>query len=136
MLRRVAVSLVLVAAACGESREEKDFERIERVCEGLTTSGATLDSSAIELRFSTFVPFGPDCGAVAPMASNDTCGEGTAENPVCRAFWVWYPRDPGLCEPTGCCLICEARVTQADLDENSGEAKVCAARFLRGQLCP
>ena len=105
-------ALVALAAACGNSREEKVIDEIEAACFGLTAPGTTLDA--------------------AP--SNDTCAPAQGDAP-CATFWYFFTST--VCSSAGgCCQICEARVLQSDLVQNDLGAAVCGSRFYRKQPCP
>ncbi|WP_049768592.1 hypothetical protein [Anaeromyxobacter sp. Fw109-5] len=141
--RPLALALLLVSAACGKSREEEEFDRVAAECRALVAEGATLRDAQQKFPRSGDLPIvgGPVCIAqLAPMGGNDTCAPSSQENPQCQVFFYWYPVDPGLCEVSGCWLVCEMRVMRQDPawgdNPSALDAKICASRFLRGQPTP
>jgi hypothetical protein len=137
--RPLALALLVVSAACGKSREEEEFDRLAAQCRALVAGGATLRVAG--QMFEPNLIGGPVCIAqLASMGGNDTCPASSSENPQCQVFYYWYPVDPGLCEVSGCWLVCEMRVMRQDPgwgdNPSALDAKICASRFLRGQPTP
>jgi len=138
-LRLVATAVLLLAAGCGSSREEQEFDRIAEECRGFVGASATVRTA--DRAFPQAIRTAPVCIAqLAPMGRNDTCPGSTSANPQCQVFYYWYPSDPGLCEPGGCWLVCEVRVMRQDPAwgeaGSSLDATICASRFVRGQPSP
>lgn len=134
-----AITLNLLGAGCGSSREERAFDRVAEACRGLVAAGATVRDA--DRAFPDALRSDPICIAqLAPMGGNDTCPASSSANPQCQVLYYWLPSDPGLCEPGGCWLVCETRVMRQDPAwGDSGtplDAKICASRFLRGQPTP
>jgi hypothetical protein len=140
-LAALALALVLGTAACGSSRQEREVDRLADECRALVPAGATVRDA--DRTFGSGANFvgGPFCNPLlAPAGGNDTCPASSAENPQCQRFYYWLPTDPGLCEPGGCWVVCEARVMRQDAAWGGTgtflDAKICASRFLRGQPPP
>ena len=127
-------ALVAVAAACGNSREEKVIDEIEAACFGLTAPGTTLDAALIAMRGAN-ARRDPRCDStLVSLPSNDTCAPAQGDAP-CATFWYFFTST--VCSSAGgCCQICEARVLQSDLVQNDLGAAVCGSRFYRKQPCP
>ena len=130
--KRAVAAALLLAAACGKSKEERLFDQLAQICTQLAVEGTSFGQAQNAL--SGGLQDGPFCsGSLTPAGSNDFCGEISAENPVCQVFYFWLSGDPDACD-NGCC-VCEIRVLQANLEGQGDDAPVCAARFLRGQPC-
>jgi hypothetical protein len=135
----LAPALLLLVAACGQSKQAKLFAEIESLCDSAVASGWTLAQAEIELRGADVRSALPVCSATTgnlPPPNTDSCGTASAENPVCSVFFEWVASDSSLCNPGGgCCLLCEVRVKKTDLDAKGGNAPLCASRGAQGQFC-
>jgi hypothetical protein len=134
----LAPALLLLAAACGKSKQAKLFDQIVQDCGAVAANGLTLDQALIQFRgaeLQSILQCRTDLGNLPPP-NTDTCGTPSAENPVCDVFLEWAATDNNLCNPGGgCCLLCEIRVKQSEFQAKQGEAPVCASRAAQGQIC-
>ncbi len=131
--RASLAALVVLAVACGNSREEDAVDEAEALCVGLTAPGTTLDAALIAMRGADGRSNARCDTTLGPLPSNDTCAPAETDA-RCATFWIFFTTS--VCSPGGgCCQICEARVVQSDLDQNGLGASVCGSRFYREQPC-
>jgi hypothetical protein len=135
---KLAPLLLVLALACGESKQAKLFKQIESDCASAAANGWTLIqavesfSGADVSNYPAILLSETDLGALNP----DTCGTASPTNPVGRVFWEWAATDTSLCNAGGgCCLISEVRVKKSDTDVKGTNAPICASRALSGQVC-
>jgi hypothetical protein len=140
-LARLVVFALLLALGCGKSRQERALDEIGRRCESF--AGTRLGDADRELlRNQPFDRLSPGCDPRLASIAGGTCTESTQENAQCQIFYYWYAgADPGLCSPIGGCFAkCELRFMQNDPDAvasgNLDDSKICASRWLEGQLYP
>lgn len=132
---RTAVAPLLALLACGPSAEEKLFDAVRDVCNGLVASGATVQEAV--QRFG-----GPAATLECTLAPQQPLQEGVDQcdyqaSRVCQVFWVRYAYDQSLCGPPGlggCYYWCEVRVPGA-VDPPPVDTVVCGAWFVSGQPC-
>ncbi len=138
--RLVAVLACAAALACGKSRQQRAFEQLQSICEGLVAQQTTL-AQAEQAMNSVQYESGFRCPTgdvlLAPL-SGGTCPAQSASNPECAFFFEWQSTDPGLCNPQGgCCFLCEVRVMKGSITQSDAGAStpICASRWVGGQFC-
>jgi hypothetical protein len=135
--RRFFVAVLLVAAACGSSREEERQDRIREICDGLV--GQTVRFGEESLSSQARIPerIDPCRTDWTELSSNDVCAydEATA---FCLVGWNFVSNDPNACSSRGCYYACLVHVSEADLVANrdTGQIPICASRFVSGQPLP
>jgi hypothetical protein len=146
--RLVAVLACAAALACGKSKQEKAFDQIGTICNGLVAEGATLAQAFQQTGINDAINAGvglassaPACGTetllLAPFAG-DQCPAQSVANPECEVIFEWQTTDPGLCSSQGgCCFLCQIRVMKGSITtaDNGASTPICAARWLSGQFC-
>lgn len=147
-LGRLAIATLCATAlalACGKSKQERAFDNIGSICNGLV--GATLAQAAQQTGIDNAIASGVGAASSSPVCPNPptlfpsiggTCAEPTPANPQCEVFFEWVSTDPGLCSAqAGCCFICEMRVMQGSITttDNGASTPICASRWLPRQFC-
>jgi len=138
-LRRLVPVVLLVVAACGDSREEERQDKIRAFCDQLV--GKMLRDGEIELTTGSvngLVLAEDGCRTDwEKLSENDVCTYDAA-TPVCLLGWNFWSNDPNACDSRGCWYACMVHVSQADLDAGTSTAEIpiCATRFVDGQPFP
>jgi hypothetical protein len=128
--RRLALGVALLALGCGNSRAVEAAKKVQAVCEGLAASGATAQDATNEF----ITPYGAINWFLVPPCplpvEQTTCAGPPADE--CRYFFEFGAADPSQCSPIGgCCFVCDVHVSGGA----AANAKVCASRWLSGQIC-
>lgn len=123
------LGLVLLAAACGPSKEQERQDRIQRICNGLV--GKTVREGANDLG-SPYEPYGACRTDWTKLSDADTCPYDPSTS-FCTVGWNYYANDPNACGPNGCYYACVVRVAQTDWQTKDVDAPICGSRFIQNQ---
>jgi hypothetical protein len=129
------LAVALLAAACGDSREEERQDRIQEICDGLV--GQTVRFGEESLSSFALQPFDSCRTNWSELSANDVCAYDES-TPFCLLGWNFVSNDPNACSARGCWYACMVHVSQADLEANqeTGQIPICASRFVKGQPGP
>ncbi|HEY7724187.1 MAG TPA: hypothetical protein VH880_02545 [Anaeromyxobacteraceae bacterium] len=128
-MRPALLALLILAAACGKSQQERAHDRIRATCLGLQAAGATVrdaDSAfagAYRMLWACSFPAQPDLAACDPAAL------------FCKRTWWWFATDAALCGPFGCWFACEVWSPEKAAEPRVSDQPVCGARFF-DETCP
>jgi len=131
---RCVLAALLLAAACGKSKEEQRMDAFKANC--LAANGETIGTAVQSFSLNP----GILCqDPNPPHLAGSTCPYGTSQF-ICRGFFVSYANDPGLCGPPpfgGCWYFCEFHFPGNVGDIGVGsDVVICGTRFVSGQPLP